>query len=94
MPHDSELQPKRASAADRPTSGDDGVMARRGTTHEVCIYQDRCLVVKRFRSWDRGEPAREWAALTLLAESAPGLAPAPAGTERARAGQWLPDRGD
>lgn len=52
-------------------------MARGGTTHEVCIDQDRCVVVKRFRSWERGEPAREWAALTLLAESAPGLAPAP-----------------
>jgi aminoglycoside phosphotransferase (APT) family kinase protein len=34
-------------------------------------------VVKRFCSWDRGEPVREWAALTLLAECAPGLAPAP-----------------
>jgi Ser/Thr protein kinase RdoA (MazF antagonist) len=53
------------------------VMARRGTTHEVCIDQDRRLVMKRFRSWDRGEPAREWTALTLLAQSAPGLAPAP-----------------
>jgi aminoglycoside phosphotransferase (APT) family kinase protein len=52
-------------------------MAGRGTTHEICIDQDRRLVVKRFRSWDRGEPAREWTALTLLAESAPGLAPAP-----------------
>ena len=52
-------------------------MARRGTTHEVRIDQDRRLVVKRFRSWDRGEPAREWAALTLLAEFAPGLAPVP-----------------
>ena len=37
----------------------------------------RGLVVKRYRSWSRGEPAREWAALTLLAEFAPGLAPAP-----------------
>jgi hypothetical protein len=34
-------------------------------------------VAKRFRSWDRGEPTREWTALTLLAEHAPGLAPAP-----------------
>jgi Ser/Thr protein kinase RdoA (MazF antagonist) len=52
-------------------------MATPGTTHEVRIQQDRRLVVKRFRSWARGEPAREWAALTLLAEAAPGLAPAP-----------------
>jgi aminoglycoside phosphotransferase (APT) family kinase protein len=34
-------------------------------------------VVKRFRSWDRGEHQREWQALNLLAEFAPGLAPAP-----------------
>lgn len=34
-------------------------------------------VIKRFRSWDRGEHQREWQALTLLAEFAPGLAPAP-----------------
>jgi aminoglycoside phosphotransferase (APT) family kinase protein len=52
-------------------------MGTPGTTHEVLVQQDRCLVVKRFRSWARGEPAREWAALTLLAEAAPGLAPAP-----------------
>lgn len=35
------------------------------------------VVVKRFRSWGRGEPQREWRALTLLAEHAPGLAPQP-----------------
>jgi hypothetical protein len=52
-------------------------MARCGTTHEVCIDQKRGRVVKRFRSWNRGERAREWAALTLLEEFAPGLAPAP-----------------
>jgi hypothetical protein len=35
------------------------------------------VVVKRFRSWDRREPVREWAALVLLAEFAPGLAAVP-----------------
>jgi aminoglycoside phosphotransferase (APT) family kinase protein len=65
------------------------------TTHEVCIDQDEGLVVKRFRPWDRGEPAREWAALTLLAESAPGLAPAPVradldGDPPAIVMSWLP----
>jgi hypothetical protein len=35
------------------------------------------VVVKRFRSWDRREPVREWTALVLLAEFAPGLAAAP-----------------
>jgi len=46
-------------------------------THEVTVDEGRGVVVKRYRSWSRGEPAREWAALTLLAEFAPGLAPAP-----------------
>ena len=35
------------------------------------------MVVKRFRSWGRREPVREWTALVLLAEFAPGLAAAP-----------------
>ncbi|WP_082309819.1 aminoglycoside phosphotransferase family protein [Nonomuraea sp. SBT364] len=35
------------------------------------------VVVKRYASWGRGEPHREWLALTLLAEHTPGLAPAP-----------------
>jgi aminoglycoside phosphotransferase (APT) family kinase protein len=35
------------------------------------------VVVKRFRSWDRREPFREWTALVLLAEFAPGLAAVP-----------------
>ncbi len=35
------------------------------------------VVTKRFRSWSRGEPVREWGALTLLAQYAPGLAPLP-----------------
>jgi len=34
-------------------------------------------VVKRYRSWDRGEPEREWGALTLLHHHCPGLAPEP-----------------
>lgn len=34
-------------------------------------------MTKRFRSWDRGEPVREWRALCLLAEHAPGLAAEP-----------------
>ncbi len=38
---------------------------------------ERGVVVKRFRSSERREPVREWAALTLLAEFAPGLAADP-----------------
>jgi hypothetical protein len=45
------------------------------TTHLLDIGEDE--VVKRFRSWDRGEHRREWQALTLLASYAPDLAPAP-----------------
>jgi hypothetical protein len=45
------------------------------STHSVEMTDDQ--VVKRFRSWDRGEHRREWHALCLLAEFAPGLAPVP-----------------
>jgi Phosphotransferase enzyme family len=46
-------------------------------THEMIVDPDREIVVKRFVQAERGEPAREWRALTLLAEHAPGLAPEP-----------------
>jgi len=49
----------------------------RATTHKVDIDPRRGVVSKRFRSWDRGEPLREWVALTLLAQYAPGLSPQP-----------------
>lgn len=44
-------------------------------THELRIADD--TVTKIYRSWERGEPDREWAALTVLAERAPGLAAVP-----------------
>lgn len=44
-------------------------------THSLELGDD--VVVKRYTSWGRGEPYREWAALTLLAEHAPDLAPTP-----------------
>jgi hypothetical protein len=44
-------------------------------THDIDVGEHQ--VVKRFRSWDRGEHQREWQALVLLASVAPGLAPAP-----------------
>ena len=52
-------------------------MAWRAATHEIQVDADRGVVVKRFRSWDRREPAREWNALMLLAEFAPDLAATP-----------------
>lgn len=45
------------------------------STHEVTIRAD--TVVKRYRSWDRGEPDREWRALSLLHQLSPGLSPEP-----------------
>jgi hypothetical protein len=41
-------------------------------THEL-TFADR-TVTKTYRSWDRGEPEREWTALMVLAEHAPDLA--------------------
>ena len=55
----------------------DVAMADRVATHEIQLDAGRGLVVKRFRSWNRREPVREWTALMLLAEFAPGLAAAP-----------------
>ncbi len=46
-------------------------------THQVSIDRGRQVVVKRYVQPERSEPAREWRALTLLAEHAPGLAPEP-----------------
>jgi hypothetical protein len=45
------------------------------TSHDVHV--DRDTVTKTYRFWHRGEPDREWAGLTFLAEHAPGLAPVP-----------------
>jgi hypothetical protein len=44
-------------------------------THHVTFSGDE--VRKRFVSWDRGEPNREWAGLTTLARHVPDLAPTP-----------------
>ncbi|MEW1837664.1 aminoglycoside phosphotransferase family protein [Nonomuraea angiospora] len=49
--------------------------ADRFSTHNLEFGDD--IVIKRYSSWHRGEPRREWAALTLLAEHAPGVAPTP-----------------
>jgi hypothetical protein len=48
-----------------------------GMTHDVSIDPERGVVTKRFRSWARNEPAREWQAQCLLAGSAPELAAQP-----------------
>lgn len=45
------------------------------TTHLVECGTTR--VTKKFRSWGRAEPEREWRTLRLLATYAPGLAPQP-----------------
>jgi Ser/Thr protein kinase RdoA (MazF antagonist) len=45
------------------------------STHEITMRS--AVVIKRFRSWDRGEQLREWTGLTLLAAHTPDLAPVP-----------------
>jgi Ser/Thr protein kinase RdoA (MazF antagonist) len=59
----------------RSARGDDVHAWVPSSTHHVELGETR--VVKRFRSWSRGEHLREWRALRLLAEHAPGLAPTP-----------------
>jgi aminoglycoside phosphotransferase (APT) family kinase protein len=49
------------------------------SNHHVTIEGD--VVRKRYRRTSRGEPVREWAALVLLDEHAPGLAPRPLACE-------------
>jgi phosphotransferase family enzyme len=48
-----------------------------GHTSTHVVELGPAVVVKRFRSWSQDEHRREWRALTLLAEHAPGLAPDP-----------------
>ncbi|WP_431895513.1 phosphotransferase family protein [Nonomuraea sp. bgisy101] len=55
------------------------MVSDRFSTHDLELGDD--VVTKRYTSWDRGEPHREWAALTLLAEHVPGLAPTPVRAE-------------
>ncbi|MFA1551611.1 phosphotransferase [Actinomadura chokoriensis] len=47
----------------------------RSSTHVIELGPD--VVVKRYRSRRNDEPHREWRALTLLHEHAPGIAPVP-----------------
>jgi aminoglycoside phosphotransferase (APT) family kinase protein len=44
-------------------------------THTVEITDE--VLTKHYASWSRDEPGREWAALNLLSQHAPGLAPIP-----------------
>jgi len=46
-------------------------------THQVSVDPGRGVVIKRFVQAQRDEADREWRALTLLSEHAPGLAPVP-----------------
>ncbi|QKW37955.1 aminoglycoside phosphotransferase family protein [Actinomadura sp. NAK00032] len=50
-------------------------MSDQSTTHLLEIGTE--LVVKRYRSWEYRQPEREWTALQLLDEHAPGTAPTP-----------------
>jgi len=46
-------------------------------TDRVSVDSERSVVEKRYVETARGEPRREWRALRLLAEHAPGIAPEP-----------------
>ncbi|MFC5179607.1 phosphotransferase family protein [Nocardioides taihuensis] len=48
-------------------------------THQLTVDGD--VVRKRYVSWEAAEAEREWRGLELLAEHAPGLAPAPLGRD-------------
>ncbi|MFF1822086.1 phosphotransferase family protein [Kribbella sp. NPDC058245] len=52
-------------------------------THSVDV--SGAVLTKRYTSWSRGEPDREWAALTLLANAVPDLVPTPV----SRGPQWV-----
>jgi aminoglycoside phosphotransferase (APT) family kinase protein len=54
---------------------------RRVVTHQVSVDREGQVVVKRYVDSHRGEAAREWRALQLLAAHAPRLAPAPISAE-------------
>lgn len=45
------------------------------TTHHLTFGQ--ATVTKRYSRWDRGEPKREWEALTVIHRRRPALVPAP-----------------
>ena len=53
----------------------DQAPVRHASTHDLDLGPE--LVVKRFRSWGRGEPGREWSTLRLIADHVPGLGPRP-----------------
>jgi hypothetical protein len=54
------------SAAWRFAWWDGGLLTAHRATHEISVDPNRRIEVKRYRSWNRGEPAGEWAALALL----------------------------
>jgi hypothetical protein len=67
------MNKRNATGASRPVATNMRQVAE--STHSLTFTGDR--VVKRFRSWDRGEPDREWAGLGLLHEHVPGVSPQP-----------------
>lgn len=44
-------------------------------THELTLDGD--MLVKRYTSWERGEPSREWSVLSVLSAATPDLVPRP-----------------
>ncbi|MFB4311914.1 phosphotransferase family protein [Actinomadura sp. GTD37] len=56
-------------------------MDGRSSSHLLEMGTDR--VIKRYRSWEHRQPEREWNALKLLDEHAPGTVPAPVSADLA-----------
>src|SRR5919205_375594 len=56
------------------------------STHDLAIG---ATVVKRYTSWDRGEPEREWTVLTRVHAGAPGLGPVPLRSGLTEDPPWL-----
>ncbi len=57
-------------------------------THTVEVTDE--VLTKHYTSWSRDEPGREWAALNLLSQHAPSLAPVPLDrSQPASPGPWV-----
>jgi aminoglycoside phosphotransferase len=67
----------RSKSTCRGRPGRSGEIETGVPTHQLTIDVEREVVLKRYITYGRAEPTREWRALQLIAEHAPGLAPEP-----------------
>ena len=64
-----------------------GEAGRVAGTHDLILDGDR--VVKRYRSWDRGEHVREWEVLRAAAPHLPGVVPRPLSHDLTADPPWI-----